>query len=119
MADEPNAGNGDFAEPVFSSILAECPELWEVVEQYAKALPEQVAEMESAFRTGAYDHLQRLAEKLKTSGVGHGYADVSEQADSLGRAAHDQLMDDVEQKLSELSQLAGQIQAGLQTPEDD
>lgn len=118
MDDQPHAAEDGQEDPIFSSILAECPELWEVVEQFAETLPHHVSEMQSAYEEGAYDRLQSLAVKLKTAGIGHGYADVSERADAIEKAAHDHLVDDIEQRLSELGQLADQIQAGLKTEED-
>ncbi|MFQ5430676.1 MAG: Hpt domain-containing protein [Phycisphaerae bacterium] len=108
---EPFAGGGD--DPVFSSMLAECPELWDIVKRFSDALPSLVTDLEDALRAGSRERLVSLAERLKAAGESHGYAQLAERACAIEAAAQDGLLDGLERKITELSELTAQIKAGL------
>jgi hypothetical protein len=104
----------DSSDPIFSSILAECPELWDVVEQFARGLPNQMEEMQQALEHSSYDELIERARLLINAGRGHGFPELSEYAAAVERAARGKMVDSLESQLADLRDMTQQIQAGLE-----
>lgn len=121
MADNPNPSEQDpgasreYAEEAFSSLLAESPELWEVVQRFARSLPSEVDSMIEALNAGACERLETIAARLKTDGAGHGYAGVTNRAATIEQAAHNHALDGLSAKIDELGELARQIHVAIDT----
>ncbi len=124
MADSPNPSDQDhgpsseYAEEALSSLLAETPELWEVVQKFAASLPLEVDRMTDALDDGSYERLAAIAEDLKTAGTDHGYASVSDRPAAIEQAAHNHALDELSGKLAELHELALEIHVAIGTPEE-
>jgi len=111
MHEPSHDGNPD---PIFSTILAEFPELWDVVDQFARGLPGHVDEMQDALEGAAYERLVQSARSLITAGRGHGFPELAHQAAAVEQAARDQVFDDLELNMLALRELANQIRAGIE-----
>jgi hypothetical protein len=107
----PNAAND---ETLFSTLLAESPQLWSVVEAFVRMLPDQVAGMRDAMRQQSFDRLQAIARELKDAGLTHGCKAVADRAAGIEQAAHDQVVDALSDRITELSELITKIQTSLQ-----
>ena len=118
MADADNDPNGVDAEPLFSTLLAESPQLWRVVDEFVRTLPDQVAAMQDALHDHALDRLQALAAQLKNAGADCGYDVVADRAGAIEQAAHGQVLDELTDKIAGLTSLVAKIQAGLKRPSD-
>jgi HPt (histidine-containing phosphotransfer) domain-containing protein len=69
------------------------PDFRELLEQFAAAMPERVAELREAHRSAAYEALQVQAHQLKGAGGGFGFPQLTELAAELEQAcvSHDPL----------------------------
>ncbi len=117
MTDEDQEPTGADVEPLFSELLAECPELQTVVDEFASTLPDRLGAMEASLRAGSMDRLAKFAHQLKGAGGSHGYRILTDQAAAIERAAHDHALDQLSHKLEELSELICRIRAGLERDE--
>lgn len=115
-----SGGEAGGADPIFSTILAECPELWDVVNQFARGLPGQIEELEQACQTAAYEQILDMARAMVTAGRGNGFPELAAYAAALERSARDHMLDSIESRVQDLRELARQIEAGLtaRAPDD-
>ncbi len=113
MGDDPKETNSDSPDALLSSILAESPELWDIVQEFAKILPAQVEEMQSSLESGSLDRLGAIASNLKEAGNRYGYSELTEEAGALERAAQDGLVGELAKKVAALRLLSQQIKVGL------
>ncbi len=105
--------NTEQPDAIFSSILAECPELWDVVERFARELPSKIDELEQTARNGGAEALHAHLTQLIEQGQKFGYPALSHEAARIEAAGADQMLDDLEYKLREMRLLADQIRAGI------
>ncbi|MBN2560650.1 MAG: Hpt domain-containing protein [Phycisphaerae bacterium] len=113
-ADKDPSGTDD--EPLLSTLLADSPELWSVVDTFVRTLPDQVTAMQDALRAQAFDRIRAIASELKTGGIDHGYHTVANRAAEIEQAAHDNVVDTLSSKIAEMTALIAKIQAGLRRP---
>jgi HPt (histidine-containing phosphotransfer) domain-containing protein len=114
MADNQKEPSSQDADPLFSTLLAECPELWEVVQEFVHSLPQRVTAMQDALQEGALDRLGTYAHQLKGAGASYGYAEISTQASEIEQAAHNGLIDQLSGKIAEITALAARIKEGIE-----
>ncbi|HVP12612.1 MAG TPA: Hpt domain-containing protein [Phycisphaerae bacterium] len=114
MADQEREPTSKDADPLFSTLLAECPELWDVVEEFVHSLPDRVMTMQDALRDGSLDQLKMLAHQLKGAGASYGYQAISARAGEIEQAAHNGSIDDLAAKIAEVTALVARIQEGLE-----
>lgn len=114
MADHHDETPRAEADPILSSLLADYPDMLEVVEEFVRTLPERLEAMQESLRAGSYGQLARLAHQLRGAGGSHGYAPLTETATYLETAAHGRAVQDMERKLGELNELIQRVQAGLE-----
>jgi histidine phosphotransfer protein HptB len=114
MADSDREPTSKDADPLFSTLLAECPELWEVVEDFVRSLPDRVSAMQDALREGSLDQLKVRAHQLKGAGASYGYQAISTQAAEIEHAAHAGSIDGLADKIAEVTALVARIQEGLE-----
>lgn len=111
MSDSGKTNTG--GDPLFSDILAECPELWDVVDQFVRDLPRRLSDMEQALDAGEAQRLALLAGQLSQAGRGHGYAEVARRAAELASASQTETLTALTQRLSSMKQLVDEIQRSL------
>jgi hypothetical protein len=114
MPDADSNQNAANDEQLFSTLLAESPQLWSVVEAFVRTLPDHVTAMRDAMRQQAFDRLQAMARQLQAAGIDHGCKAVADRASGIEQAAHDHVMDALAERLTELTQLIEKIQTSLQ-----
>lgn len=105
-------------EPLLSTLLSESPQLWDVVEDFVRALPTKMAAIETALHSGSLDQVRLIARDLADQGVSCGYVSLRDQAAGIEQAACDQVSDQLSAKITELRELIARIQAGLQCPDE-
>jgi hypothetical protein len=110
----PSASN---EESLLSTMLAESPQLWSIVETFVRTLPDQVDAMRDALRQQSYDRLQMLARRLRNAGLNNGCKAVADRAAGIEQAAHDHVVDALSQRIAELTELVTRIQITLQRGE--
>ncbi|MBX3393956.1 MAG: Hpt domain-containing protein [Phycisphaerae bacterium] len=101
------------SDPQFSNILAECPELWDVVDMFARALPQTIQELQDALDQSAFDQLIESARALALSGGGHGYPELVAYASAIERSAREGMVKSLETQLAELRSLTDRIREGI------
>lgn len=104
-------------EPLFSTLLAQSPQLGDVVEDFVRILPIRMAAIENAMRAGAYDQVRAIAHDLGDRGTTCGYTALRDQSAQIEQAASDHVAAALTAKLDELRDLITRIQAGLQRDE--
>jgi hypothetical protein len=114
MAEAPNQPDSANEEQFLSTLLAETPELWSVVDMFVRTLPDQVSAMRDALRTQAFDRLQAIARQVQKAGLANGFRSVADRAAGIEQAAHDQVIDGLNERIAEMTDLIAKIQAGLQ-----
>ena len=118
MAEDKNNENSKSSEPLFSTLLAECPGLWNVVEVFASTLPTRVMAMQDALRDGSYDQLTSIAQQLQEAGQSHGYKVIADRALDIEQAAGEQAIKGLEGKLAEMTALIVRVRLGLEVNND-
>ena len=110
MADKDREPTSKDADPLFSTLLAECPELWEVVEEFVHTLPDRVVAMQDALREGSLEELKTFAHQLKGAGASYGYQAISTRAAEIEQGARAGSVDDLAAKIAEVIALVSRIQ---------
>ena len=105
-------------EPLFSTLLAQSPQLGDVVEDFVRILPIRMASIENAMRAGAYDQVRAIARDLGDRGGSCGYLALRDQSARIEQAACDHVASALTAKLTELRELIARIQAGLQRTDE-
>lgn len=118
MPDPNNNPSASNEEPLLSTLLAESPQLWSIVETFVRTLPDQVDAMRDALRQQSYDRLQTLARRLRNAGLNNGCQIVADRAAGIEQAAHDQVIDALSERINELTELVAKIQTSLQRQGD-
>lgn len=111
-----NASEGQGESP-FSALLAECPQLWAVVDRFVRAAPDQAAALEAALRDQSFDRLRALAGVLRQAGAGHGGEAIASRAAAIEQAAHDHLVDGLAANIDELNDLIADLRTRLHHPD--
>jgi PAS domain S-box-containing protein len=73
-------------EPTIVSSYQDDPDMAELIEQFARSLPERIGELEAAFAMCDWDKLKRLAHQLKGAGGGYGFSPISDAAQHVEEA---------------------------------
>lgn len=114
MADNESTPHGSEEELLLSGLLAESPELWGVVDEFVRQLPDRAEPMQDALRAQSFDRLQTLAAELRQAGTRHGCAAIAERAAAIEQAAHDHLLDELTDKIDALRTLIAGVRESLQ-----
>lgn len=118
MAEENREPTGAESEAVLSTLLAESPQLWSVVELFVRTLPEQISAMQEALRDQSFDQLQALARQVRQQGEDHSISPIAARAAELEQAARDHVLLALGTKINELSDLINQIRLSLQKQDE-
>ncbi len=111
-----NTSDGQGESP-FSALLAECPQLWAVVDRFVRAAPYQAAALEAALRDQSFDRLRSLAGEIRQAGSCHGCEAIAKQAAAIEQAAHDHLVDGLAANIDELNDLIADLRIRLHPPD--
>lgn len=112
---DPHQADG---EPLFSTLLAESPQLWDVVQDFVQTLPGKMEAIENALRVGSFEQIRRIAHDLGDRGTNCGYRVLREQAASIEQAACDHVADVLSAKVAELRELISRIRAGIERTDE-
>lgn len=105
-------------EPLFSTLLAQSPQLGDVVEDFVRILPIRMDAIETALRTGSYDQVRAIAHDLGDRGTTCGYLALRDQTAQIEQAAGNHIAEALTHKLEELRELIARIQAGIQRTDE-
>jgi signal transduction histidine kinase/CheY-like chemotaxis protein/HPt (histidine-containing phosphotransfer) domain-containing protein len=87
------------------------PDMAELVERFARTLPERVADLVNARESADSETLARVAHQLKGAAAGYGFAPITASAAELERALKSgEDRHDVERRLETLVRLCGRVQ---------
>jgi HPt (histidine-containing phosphotransfer) domain-containing protein len=102
-------------EKLVSQLVADDPDMIDLVEQFVRGLPERVEEMRRALAAADFAMLRTLAHRLKGAGGSYGYPPISGLAASLEKqfATHDAT--GFTDKVEELERLIAAAAAGLES----
>ena len=114
MSEHKNEPSGKEADQMLATMLTECPELGDVVEQFVRSLPARVDVMKEALREGSLSQISAQAQQIKCTGKAHGLKAISKQAAEIERAAHDGLIDQLSGKIAEVYVLIRKIKRELE-----
>lgn len=113
MAEAQNQPDSANEEQFLSTLLAESPQLWSVVDVFVRTLPDQVAAMRDALRDHAFDRLQIIARQMRKASLDHGCRSVADRAAGIEQAANDHVIDALAERIVGMTELINKIQAGL------
>ena len=113
---EPNIGQDNSAltdiPAVLRSELADDPNFTPLVEEFLAGLNDRLNEIDSAWKTEAWEKMRSAVHQLKGAGGGYGYPQLTDAAKSLEDAAKAADTEAAGLILSRLSELRDTIEAG-------
>lgn len=99
--------------PLVSSLLAEEPDMRDLVEEFITGLEERAGEFAAAFADREWDRLRVLAHQLKGAGGSYGYPEFSALGATMETAFRNHAGDGFEQWMRELGELVAAARAAL------
>ena len=105
MADHSGSANA----LIPSELVRSDPGFADLVEEFLKAMPERVSELEATLADRDFDALRRAAHELKGSGGGYGYPAVTESAARLEQQAIAAQLEACQQGFEELKNLLSRL----------
>jgi signal transduction histidine kinase/CheY-like chemotaxis protein len=104
--------------PIFSTLAVEDAEFKELVAQYVKRLPEMVYELVRAVELQEWDKVGFHAHKLRGSGGGYGFPQLTDIATKINFQVHNKNYWELNELVDELKTLSNRIVAGVMDTED-
>jgi len=96
-----------------SQLLADDPDLRDLVEEFVNELPERLQNIRVAYEALDWERLARLAHQLKGAGGSYGYPDISRLAAEMEAAFRRQDAGDFPRWMERLAGLAEAARRGL------
>ena len=96
-----------------SQLLADDPELRDIVQEFVSGLETRLAEMRAAYSKLDFDALRTLAHRLKGAGGSYGYPEFSRIAGEMEEQFKQFQATRFEQEIETLTRLVRAAQAGL------
>jgi len=118
MAEADNDPKGTNEEPLFSTLLAGSPQLWSVVDEFVRTLPDRIARIQAALHDQSFDQIQSLAGELREAGLSRGCNGIASRAAAIEQAAHDRAIEDLAGRITELTAMIAGIRAQLKNPDE-
>lgn len=103
-------------EKLTSLLVAEDPELREVVEEFVGGLSQRVEELRAAYEQQDWNTLVTLAHRLKGAGGSYGYPDISQLGAEMERQFKARQDGNFGEFVNRLAQLCAAAAAGLAEP---
>lgn len=108
--------HADLEPPLVSRLGANNPRFKPIIEKFVLRLRDQMTAMESAWNNRDFDEVARLAHWLKGAGGTVGFDAFTEPAADLEQMAKAKNSSEIEQKILQLSRLAGRIELSGEVP---
>lgn len=100
-------------DPMVSSLLAEDPDMRDIVEEFAAGLPQRAADLEQAMAAQDWTRLATLAHQLKGAGGSYGYPQLSELGATMEHEFKNRSAGEFRPWMTRLGQLIEGVAAGL------
>lgn len=105
---------------LYSQLLAEDPDLRDIVEEFVEGLEERLREIKQAYESQDWDLLTTLAHRLKGAAGSYGYPDLSGVAANLEAEFRVHRGDQLNHLLTQFSACVEGAKAGLsETPQSE
>lgn len=110
--------NEDGNDAMPSDLLADSPELSQVVEEFVALLPVRLTGLQDALRKASFENLSRLAQQFGETGGQCGYEALARKLATIEESAARRMVEDVSADLDELAGLVEQIRTEYSVAED-
>lgn len=107
-------GQPAIPDKLVSDLLADDPDVFDLVEEFVEGLSRRLNELRHAFEQQDWDSLTKLAHQLKGAGGSYGYADLSRLAKTMEGAFRIHSAERFEESMAQLEKLIAAARAGLQ-----
>lgn len=101
-------------EKLVSDLIAEDPDMIELVEEFVATLSSRVGEFQEAHEKLDWEQLAALAHRLKGAGGSYGYGPLSELGAEMEAAFRQQQAEQFQQWMQQLERLAEAARKGLE-----
>jgi CheY-like chemotaxis protein len=108
----------DINSPILSTLAVEDAEFKELVGEYVKRLPEMLHELIQAVEQQQWDKVRFHAHKLRGSGGGYGFPQLTDIATKMNFQVHNKNYWELNGLVDELKTLCNRIMAGVADTED-
>lgn len=105
-------------DPIYSTLTVEDADFKTLVAQYVNRLPEVVDEIVVAVEQQQWEKVRFLAHKLRGSGGGYGFPQLTEIASKLSYQVNNENFWELNQLVDELKTLCRRIVAGIENAKD-
>jgi HPt (histidine-containing phosphotransfer) domain-containing protein len=105
--------NHDLPARIESDMLAEDPDLRDVVEEFVHSLPDRAQQFRQALGVGDLERIRTLGHQLKGAGGSYGYPALSLVGATLESASRTGAADELTAAMVRFEKLITAIQAGL------
>lgn len=107
------AATGVLYEKLISSLVADDPEMADIVREFVVGLEQRAREFEAAYAAADWGRLRTLAHQLKGAGGSYGFPNLSRLGAEMEQAFQRRSSERVAEFLSELKLLTRAALAGL------
>ncbi len=108
-----DANNNAVPEKIVSDLLADDPDMYDLVQEFVDGLGSRIDEFKQAYDQSNWDQLATLAHQLKGAGGSYGYPDLSSLGATMEQAFRNHSADQFSTWLSRLDGLIQAARAGL------
>lgn len=109
-------GQATIPDRLVSALLADDPDVRDLVEEFVEGLEGRAAELRQAFEQLDWDRLASIAHQLKGAGGSYGYRELSKLAKEMENAFRAHSAEHFAQQITQLGQLTAAARAGLRPP---
>jgi HPt (histidine-containing phosphotransfer) domain-containing protein len=108
-----NTETNPVPEKLVSGLLADDPDMFDLVEDFVNGLGDRIEEMRSAFESLDWDSLSKIAHQMKGAGGSYGYSDVSSLAAAMEASFKAHSSGQFEEWMATLQKMITAAHAGL------
>jgi len=108
-----DANNNAVPEKIVSDLLADDPDMYDLVQEFVDGLGGRIGEFKQAYEQSDWDQLATLAHQLKGAGGSYGYPDLSSLGATMEQAFRAHSADQFAVWLDQLDHLIQAARAGL------
>lgn len=106
-------GQAAIPDRLVSALLADDPDLLDLVEEFVEGLGQRAEELRQAFEQLDWDCLVKIAHQLKGAGGSYGYGDLSKLAKEMEDAFRAHSAEHFARQMTQFEQLIAAAWAGL------
>ena len=100
-------------DKLISDLLADDPDMIDLVEEFVEALPSRIEELKQAYERLDWDQMATLAHQLKGAGGSYGYPPLSSLGATMEQAFKQHSAEQFADWLAQLEKLVAAAKAGL------